>query len=347
MLPPRTFRLADIASELGGEVLGDAHTTVRGLASLVSAGPQDLSFLSRGRFRAQLGSTRAAAVIVGAADRDATRLPRIVCDDPYAYYARVAELFNPRVPPEPGVHASAVVEAGARVMPSASVGPLCHVAKRAFIGERVALGAGCAIGEGASIGEDSRLYALVSVYHECVVGKRAIIHSGAIIGADGFGMAREQHGWRKIPQLGRAVIGDDVEIGANTTIDRGALEDTVVEDGVKMDNQIQVGHNVHIGAHTAIAGCVGIAGSARIGRRCTIGGAASILGHLEIADDVHIGALGVVSRSITGPGEYAGFYPIQEKSRWARNAVLLRNLEDLARRVQALERELERRPPKE
>jgi len=311
------------------------------------AGPGDLSFLSRGRFRAQLASTRAAAVIVGAPDRDATRLPRIVCDDPYAYYARVAELFNPCLAPEPGLHPSACVEPGAQVMPSASIGPRCHVAQGAFIGERVSLGAGCAIGAHVRIGDDSRLYALVSIYPECVIGRRAVIHSGAVIGADGFGMAREGERWRKIPQLGKVVIGDDVEIGANTTIDRGALEDTVIEDGVKLDNQIQVGHNVHIGAHTAIAGCVGIAGSARIGRRCTIGGAASILGHLELADDVHIGAASVVTRSIREPGEYAGLYPIQDKARWARNAVLLRSLEKLARRVRALELELGRRSPEE
>ena len=335
--------LAEIAQRLGGEILGDANTRVCGLATLTGARSEDLSFLARGRFRSQLATTRAGAMIVGEADRDSTRLPRIVCRDPYAYYGRVAELFHPRLPPEPGRHPSAVVEEGARIMASANIGPHCYVAAGAFIGERVALGAGCSIGELASIGEDSLLHAQVSVYAGCVVGKRAIVHSGAVIGADGFGMAHEGEGWRKIPQLGRAVIGDDVEIGANTTIDRGALEDTVIEDGVKLDNQIQVGHNVRIGAHTAMAGCVGIAGSSHVGRRCTVGGGAVILGHLEIVDDVHVGAGSIVTRSIRQPGQYAGLYPLQEKSAWARNAVLLRNLEDLAKRVSELERQLEGR----
>ena len=343
MLTPRTLRLSEIAARLGGELLGDANTPVRGLASLPAAGPEELSFVARARFRSQLEATRAAAVIVGPADRDATRLPRIVCEDPYAYYARVAELFQNESAPEPGVHPSACIEPDVEVSAGASIGPHCFVGRGAFIGERVALGAGCAIGEGARIGGGSRLHARVSVYAGCVIGARAIVHSGAVIGADGFGMAREGEGWRKIPQLGRVVIGDDVEIGANTTIDRGALEDTVIEDGVKLDNQIQVGHNVHIGAHTALAGCVGIAGSAHIGRRCTVGGGAVILGHLEIADDVHIGAASVVTRSIRASGHYAGLYPMQPRDRWARNAVLLRNLEELAARVQALERELAER----
>jgi UDP-3-O-[3-hydroxymyristoyl] glucosamine N-acyltransferase len=336
----RTFRLAEIAQRLGGEVLGAADTAVSGLATLAGASPHDLSFFSQGRYRSQLQSTRAAAVIVGPSEREATPLPRIVCDDPYAYYARVAELLYPAQPPEPGVHPSAVVEPGAEVKPSASIGARCHVGAGAVIGERVQLGAGCAVGERARLGDDTRLHALVSVYHDCLIGRRAIVHSGAVIGADGFGMAREGEGWRKIPQLGKVVIGDDVEIGAGTTIDRGALDDTIIEDGVKLDNQIQVGHNVHIGANSAMAGCVGIAGSTRIGRRCTVGGGAVILGHLELCDDVHIGAASVVTRSILQPGEYAGLYPIQPKSEWARNAVLLRNLDRLAERVEVLERKL-------
>ena len=347
MQSPRTFRLSEIVQRLGGEVLGPADTEVRGMATLTGAAPGQLSFLSRGRFRAQLAATRASAVIVGESDRDSTPLPRIVCGDPYVYYARVAELFQGNERPAPGVHPSAVIEAEAQVAPSASIGALCHVGRGAIIGERTVLDAGCAVGEGASIGEDSLLRARVVVYKDCVIGRRAVIHSGAVIGADGFGMAREGEGWHKIPQLGRVVIGDDVEVGANTTIDRGALEDTVLEDGVKLDNQIQVGHNVRIGAHTAMAGCVGIAGSTRIGRRCTVGGGAVILGHLEIADDVHVGAASVVTRSIAQPGQYAGLYPLQPKAAWARGAVLLRNLDQLAARVGQLEQELRRRTPKE
>jgi UDP-3-O-[3-hydroxymyristoyl] glucosamine N-acyltransferase len=339
--------LGELAKSLGGDLIGDPQTVVTGLATLASAGPEDLTFVSRSRYRTELQSTRAGAVIVGPNDREATGLPRIVCDDPYSGYARAAELFDEQPGPAAGIHASAVVDPGAQVSATASVGPLCHIGAGAVIGERTVIGAGCAIGERAHIGEDCRLHARVAVYADCVVGHRAIVHSGAVIGADGFGMADEAGRWRKIPQLGRAVIGDDVEIGANTTIDRGALDDTVIEEGVKLDNQIQVGHNVRIGAHTAMAGCVGIAGSTRIGRHCTVGGGAVILGHLEICDRVHVGAASVVTRSIRAPGEYAGLYPLQEKPRWARNAVLVRNLDDLLERIEALERRLGTRTPKE
>jgi UDP-3-O-[3-hydroxymyristoyl] glucosamine N-acyltransferase len=343
----RTFRLADIARELGGEVVGDAATSVSGIATLQSAEPSDLSFFIQGRFRSLLEHTRAGAVIVGRKDREATQRPRIVCDDPYAYYALAAGLFYPPVPARPGIHPSAVVEEGALVDPSAEIGPGCHVAADARVGGRVVLGAGCAIGRGVEIGVDSRLYPRVTVYHECEIGRRVIIHSGAVIGADGFGMAPENGRWRKIPQVGRVLIGDDVEIGANTTIDRGALDDTVIEEGVKLDNQIQIGHNVRIGAHSALAGCVGVAGSARIGRRCTIGGAGMILGHLELSDDVHIAAATVVTRSIREAGQYAGFYPIQPKADWARNAALLRRLDTLVARLRALEKHPSKPPADE
>jgi UDP-3-O-[3-hydroxymyristoyl] glucosamine N-acyltransferase len=340
MRSPRTFTLSELAGRLGGEIVGDAATGVSGLATLQSAGPGDLSFFTHGRFRAQLEQTRAAAVIVSAGEREATPLPRIVCDDAYAYYARAAALLFPDPPPAAGIHATAVVDAAASVPASAEVGPGCHVGAGAVIGERVVLGAGCAVGRGSRIGDDSRLHARVTVYADCVVGRRAVVHSGAVIGADGFGMAREEGRWTKIPQVGRVVIGDDVEIGANTTIDRGALDDTVIEDGVKLDNQIQVGHNVRIGAHSALAGCVGVAGSARIGRRCTVGGGAVILGHLELADDVHISAATVVTRSIRRAGQYAGIYPLQPNDEWARNAALLRGLDGLAERLRALERKI-------
>jgi UDP-3-O-[3-hydroxymyristoyl] glucosamine N-acyltransferase len=343
-VPATNFRLADLARSLGGEVLGDPDTEVCALASLMSAGPGDLSFFNQARYRSQLDATRASAVIVSEAERDSTSLPRIVCSDPYAYYARAVALLHPEPVPAPGIHALAAVAPDAVIDPSASIGPGCHVGRGASVAARAVLEAGCSLGDGASLGEDSRLHANVTIYPRCVIGRRAIIHSGAVIGADGFGMAREGERWRKIPQIGRVVIGDDVEIGANTAIDRGALDDTVIEDGVKLDNLIQIGHNVRIGANTAMAGCVGVAGSARIGRRCTIGGGASILGHLEICDDVNIGALGIVSRSINEPGTYAGFYPLQKKKDWARTAVLLRNLERLHDRVEALERSLGEKP---
>jgi UDP-3-O-[3-hydroxymyristoyl] glucosamine N-acyltransferase len=343
-MPSRTFRLAEIAEHLGAEVLGPADTVVSRMATLASAGPGDLSFFSHARYRAQLAATRASAVIVGRAERDATGLPRVVCEDAYACYAKAAQMLHPSEAQAPGVHPSALVEPGAQVHASASIGARCHVGSGALVGERVVIGPGCVIGTGVRIGEGSRIHALVSIYEGCVLGKRAIVHSGAVIGADGFGMAREGEGWRKIPQLGKVIIGDDVEIGANTTIDRGALDDTVIEDGVKLDNLIQIGHNVRIGAHSAFAGCAGVAGSSRIGRRCTVGGGAVILGHLELCDDVHIAAASVVTRSISEPGEYAGLYPLQQKPEWARNAVLLRNLERLQQRVESLERSLGSKP---
>lgn len=329
--------LAEIVERLGGELVGDPGVAITQVATLESAGPANIAFLAQARYRPQLRATRAAAVILPQGARDATEIPRILCDDPYLYFARVSALLNPSLEVEPGVHPSAEIEPDAQVAASARIGPGCHIGRRAEIGEGVWIEAGCTIGDQARIGEGSRLHPSVVVYARCVVGRRAIVHSGVVIGADGFGMAFDAGQWLKIPQIGRVVIGDDVEIGANTTIDRGALDDTVIEDGVKLDNQIQIGHNVRVGAHTAIAGCVGIAGSARIGRHCTLGGAAMILGHLELADGVHISAGTLVTKSITRPGTYTGAYPIQENSAWRRTAARLRNLDRLEERIRMLE----------
>jgi UDP-3-O-[3-hydroxymyristoyl] glucosamine N-acyltransferase len=337
MSAPRTYLLADIAAHLQGELIGGGNPEIRGIATLEHAGPGDLSFLTHARYRAQLKSTGAAAVLLAAGDRDATQLPRIVCADPYLAYARAASLLYPAPVPVPGIHDSAVVDPRARIGAGTQIGAFCSLAGDVVVGGNVTVAPGCVIGDGVLIGDDSVIHANVSIYPGCRIGKRAIIHAGAVIGADGFGMAREGEGWRKIPQIGRVVVGDDVEIGANTTIDRGALDDTIIEDGVKLDNLIQIGHNVHIGAHSAFAGCVGIAGSAKIGRRCTIGGGSVVLGHLEIADDVHIGAASVVTKSIAKAGKYAGLYPIQERSEWAHNASLLRNLDKLSMRIRAVE----------
>ena len=298
--------LGQIVERLGGRVAGDANTLVHQVASLEGASPRHISFFTGSRYRAQLAATRAGAVVLGPEAEAETALPRIVAENPYAYFARLSQLFNPLAVQEPGVHPSAVV------------------AKSAKLGARVSIGAGCAIGERVTIGDDSVLYPRVVVYPGCTIGARAIIHSGAVIGADGFGIAEDEGHWVKIPQIGAVRIGDDVEIGANTTIDRGAIDDTVIEEGVKLDNQIQVGHNVRIGAHTAIAGCTGIAGSADIGRHCTIGGAAIILGHLRIADHVNISAGTLISRSILKPGTYTGVYPFDEHAAWARTAAGLR-----------------------
>jgi UDP-3-O-[3-hydroxymyristoyl] glucosamine N-acyltransferase len=328
---PRTYRLGEIVARLGGELAGDGDPEIRKMATLESAGPGDLSFVSSAKFLRQLSATRASAVILARGQREATRLPRILCVDPYAYYARAAQLLSPEAPPAPGVHPHAVVDAGAQVAASASVGPFCHVARGARLGERVVLGAGCAIGEDAQVGEDGRLGPSVTVYPRSVIGKRALIHAGAVIGADGFGIAPQGGRWIKIPQTGRVVIGDDVEIGANTTIDRGALDDTVIEDGVKLDNQIQVAHNVRIGAHTAIAAFAGIAGSAKIGKHCLIGGAARIMGHIEIADGVNVTATSFVTKSITTAGTYSAVLPAQPVREWAKTVANLRSLGQKAR----------------
>ncbi|HEY6239909.1 MAG TPA: UDP-3-O-(3-hydroxymyristoyl)glucosamine N-acyltransferase [Burkholderiales bacterium] len=336
----RTYRLGEIVARLGGELIGDPDAEIRRIAPLESAGVGDLCFLSNSKYRAKLRSTRASAVILSYEERDATNLPRILCDDPYVYYARAAQLFDSESRPVPGIHERAVVEAGAEIPASAAVGPGCHVGRGARLGERVVIDANCTIGEDAAIGEDSRLGPSVTIYSRCAIGKRALIHAGAVIGADGFGMAAAGGRWIKIPQTGRVIIGDDVEIGANTTIDRGALDDTVIEEGVKLDNQIQIGHNVHIGAHTAMAGCVAIAGSTRIGRHCAIGGAVRIIGHLTIADHVTVTAAAVVTKSISRAGVYAGVLPFAPAREWAKTVAHLRSLERLAGRVRELEKRL-------
>jgi UDP-3-O-[3-hydroxymyristoyl] glucosamine N-acyltransferase len=336
---PIQVRLADLVARFGGEALGDPGTAVGRVASLRSAGPGDITFLSNPRFRAELGRTKASAVIVGAGEREATHLPRIVCRNPLLYFAEVARLLNPEPRALPGVHPSAVVENGASVATDASVGAQCFVGAGAVIESQVVLSPGVHVGPGARIGRQSRLAARAVVHAGCIVGERALIHSGAVIGADGFGFTREAGRWTKIPQLGRVVIGNDVEVGANTTIDRGTLDDTVIEDGVKLDNQIQIAHNCRIGAHTVIAGCVGIAGSSTIGRHCVISGAAMISDHVTICDHVVISGGTLVASPIAEPGTYTGVYPFDTNRRWMRNAARLRRLDELAERVRALERQ--------
>lgn len=334
------FTLAELASRLGGRVAGDPDTVLRQVGTLDSAGPGQLSFLSNPRYRGRLAATRAAAVILDATAEGFTRLPRLVVENPYATFARASALFNPAEPVEAGLSPGAFVHPGAQVDPSASIAAGTSIDDGARVGPRSAIGPGCHLGRGARVGADCRLHASVVVYAGCVVGDRAILHSGVVIGADGFGFAPENGRWVKIPQAGSVRIGDDVEIGANTTIDRGAIEDTVIEDGVKLDNQIQIGHNCRVGAHTAMAGCVAVAGSARIGARCTVGAAALILGHLELADDVHVSAGTVVSRSVRKPGTVTGLFPSDEHAAWQRNAAHLRSLDALVRRVRALERKI-------
>ena len=337
------YSLREIARRFGGEIAGDPDFEVSGVATLESAGPDRIAFLANARYLPQLKATRAGAVIVGEPARAATRLPRIVCANPYAYFARVSALFHPEPAPRPGAHATAVIDAAARVAADAQVGPCAVIESGADIGPGCIIGAGCFIGEGAAIGAGTRLYPNVTVYHGCVIGARVILHSGVVIGADGFGIAMERGRWVKVPQVGRVVIGDDVEIGANTTVDRGALDDTVIEEGVKLDNQIQVAHNVRIGAHTAIAACTGIAGSARIGKHCRIGGASGIAGHITIADGVEISTYTLITKSIDRPGTYTGVYAFEPHRDWLRNAAQLRHLAELAQRVRELEKRAKQR----
>jgi UDP-3-O-[3-hydroxymyristoyl] glucosamine N-acyltransferase len=321
------LRLGDLVDSLGGELHGPRETPIDGLAPLESATPTQLSFLSNPRYQQQMAATRAACVIVSPAMREAAvaRGPAIVADDPYLYFARVTQLWKAHGAPAdagPAIHPAAVVDPQAVVDPTARIGPLCVVERGARIGAGTVLKSRVTVGEG------------------CTIGARCILHPGVVIGADGFGFAPNQGTWEKIEQLGAVRIGDDVDIGANTCIDRGALADTVIEDGVKLDNLIQVGHNVRIGRHTAIAGCAGIAGSATIGAHCTIGGRAGILGHLTIADHVHISSFTLVSRSIHKPGHYTGIFPIDDNADWEKNAASLKQLHSLRDRVRSLEKKL-------
>lgn len=339
--------LTAIVARLGGRVAGNAGTVISQVGSLENAGDSEIAFFSNPRYRARLEQTRAAAVVLAASAENLTTLPKIVADNPYAYFAHLSRLFNPDPEPSPGVHADALVDRSASIAPSAQIGPGAVIGPGAMIGERSSVGAGSHVGEGVMIGEGCRLYPAVVVYPGCTIGSRVILHSGVVIGADGFGLAGEGGRWLKIPQIGGVILGDDVEIGANTTIDRGAIDDTVVEEGVKLDNQIQIGHNCRIGAHTAMAGCVAVAGSAKIGRSCTFGAGAIVLGHLSIVDDVHVSAATVISRSINKPGTYTGMFPFDDNESWAKNTALVRHLSELADRVRALEKRLSEKENKD
>ena len=334
------FTLGELARQVGGKVHGDADCIIRAVATLQNAQPGEITFLANPRYRKYLSATRASAVILSADAQADCPVIAWVVDNPAVAYARAAALLHPIPAAVPGIHPSAYVSPDATIHASASIGPQCVVEAGVQIDAGVTIGPGCFIGEHSRVGADSRLLAHVTLCHGSHIGRRVLIHPGAVIGSDGFGLANDAGKWVKIPQLGRVRIGDDVEIGANTTIDRGALEDTVLEEGVKLDNQIQVAHNVHIGAHTAIAGCVGIAGSAKIGKRCTIGGGVGIAGHLEVADDVHITGMTLVSKSILEPGTYSSGAPAQPNHIWNKNFARFRQLDEMARRLKDVEHSL-------
>jgi UDP-3-O-[3-hydroxymyristoyl] glucosamine N-acyltransferase len=337
-----------LVERFGGQLAGDPNLEVTGIAPLDGAGASHISFLSNSKLRAEASQSTAGALIVSPLD-DATvavtyRGARIVTTNPYAYFARAAQYFASldEIAPAPGIDPSASVAAGAEIDPSAHIGPNVRIEAGAVIKAGAVIDAGCFIGRDAVIGQGTHLFANATFHARCVIGARGIVHSGAVVGTDGFGFAREDGVYIKIPQTGRVVIGDDVDIGASTTIDRGALADTVIEDGVKLDNQIQIGHNCHIGAHTAMAGCVGVAGSAKIGKHCTFGGAAMVLGHLTIADNVHISSGSMVSRSILEPGQYTGFYPLAKNSEWEKSAAIVRNLASMRDKIRALEKTIKK-----
>ena len=335
-------RIGELAALLGGELIGDPGLGVDRIGTLEAATPTTIAFLAHPRYQSQLAASGAGCVIVAPALREAAaaRGAAIVCADPYLAFARLTQWWAARTRPAtvPGVHASAVVESGAVIDPSASIGALAFVGAGARIGAGAVVSAQAHVGAGASVGQASVLKPRAMLAEGCRIGARGIVHGGAVIGADGFGFAPDHGRWAKIEQLGGVVIGDDVEIGANTCIDRGALDDTVIEDGVKLDNLVQIGHNVRVGAHSAFAGCVGVAGSAKIGRHCTAGGGAIILGHLELADHVHITAATVVTRSILKPGQYSGLFPIDDNASWEKNAATLKQLYTLRERLRALEK---------
>lgn len=339
--PGLTLSLDQIAERFGARVIGDGAVRVSQVATLESARATHISFLTNPRYQKQAETTQAGAVIVGETEAvTVQRRPLLVCANPYAVFARLSAHFNPPPAVAAGVHARAAVDPTATIAASARVEAGAVIAAGAHIGPGTWIGPNCSVGERVRIGAHGRLHANVSIYHDCELGDRVIVHAGAVIGADGFGLAMEQGSWRKIPQIGRVVVGNDVEIGANTCIDRGALDDTVIEDDVKLDNQIQIGHNCRIGAHTAIAGCVGIAGSTRIGRYCRIGGSAMIGGHLEIADQVEIGGATPVAKSILKAGHYSGVFPVSLHEDWLKNAAHIRRLDILATRIKQLEARL-------
>ena len=341
MTAAKTFSLAALARHLGGTLTEGDDILVRGLSTLQSAGPESLSFFANGRYLHQLRETCAAAVLLAPEHRDDCPVPAILVDNPYLAFARASQLFDWRQAVTPGVHATAVVADDAQVDASAELGPHVVVESGAQIAAHAVIGPGSVVGRDCRIGENTRLEANVTLYANVRIGRDALIHSGTVIGADGFGFAPTPQGWEKVCQLGGVVVGDRVEIGSCVSIDRGALDDTVIGDGVKLDDQVLIAHNVVIGRDTAIAGCTAVAGSTRIGERCTIAGLSGITGHLQIADGTHVTAMSLVSRSIKQPGVYSSGTGLEPHRQWKRNVVRFRQLDELARRVRKLEQATE------
>jgi UDP-3-O-[3-hydroxymyristoyl] glucosamine N-acyltransferase len=336
-----SYSASQLAERFGLAVHGDGTVPVTGVSTLARATTGQLAFLANPRYRVQLEDTRAGVVVMRAAEAPGYPATALLADDPYAAFARIAALFERREPMTAGVHPSAVVAPGASVDALAQVGPFASIGARSMIAAGAIVGPGCVVGEDCVVGEGCELVANVTLVRRVRLGRRVLIHPGAVLGADGFGLAMDAGRWLKIPQLGGVVVGDDCEIGANTTIDRGAIDDTVLEEDVRLDNQIQVGHNVRIGAHTAMAGCSAVAGSAVIGRYCLIGGGAGVLGHLELCDRVVVTAMSLVTHSIREPGEYSSGTPLMDNRSWRRNAARFKQLDALARRMRAADKDPE------
>ncbi|ALG68809.1 UDP-3-O-(3-hydroxymyristoyl)glucosamine N-acyltransferase [Beggiatoa leptomitoformis] len=336
-----SISLAELATTIGAELHGaESSTVVSGINSLVRATSQEVSFFSNRRYRAELLKTQAAAVIITAKDHTDCPVPVLLMNNPYLGYALAATLFNPPPVKPVGIHPTAWVSPQATLGKNGYIGAHAVIEANAILGDNVFIGAHCVVGEGVHVGADTQLIAQVTLCTGTQLGKRVVIQPGAVIGADGFGLANHQGEWIKVPQLGGVVVGDDVEIGANTTIDKGALEDTIIERGVKLDNQIQIAHNVHIGEHTAIAGCVGIAGSTRIGRYCMIAGGVGIVGHIEIVDHVHVTGGSIILQSILAPGVYSSGTPLELNHQWHRNYHRFKQLDEMAKRLTSLEKTL-------
>jgi UDP-3-O-[3-hydroxymyristoyl] glucosamine N-acyltransferase len=339
------FRLSELRDRLGGEIRGDSDPLLTGVASLDQAKAQQLGYVVGPAYLKQARATQAGALLIGPrlADSDLA-MPCLLVANPHATFARATALFNPEPPLRPGIHPSATIDVNASLDADCEIGPGVVIESGARIGPRTRIAANSVIGRDASVGSDCRIFANVTVYHGCRLGDRVMLHAGSVIGADGFGQAWDSDHWVKVPQVGVVIIGDDVEIGAGTTVDRGALDDTVIEAGVKIDNQVQIGHNCHIGAHSAIAGCVGIAGSTHVGKRCRLGGGVVIMDHYRIADDVTISAGSFVAKDILKAGVYTGIQPVMAHADWLRNAAQIRHLADMRARLGALEKRLEALP---
>ncbi len=336
---PASHTAADLAARFDLDLRGDPAQVVEGVATLARAGARQLAFLANPRYRSQLAASSAGLVVMRAEDAEGFAGNALIAKDPYAAFAKMSALFDVRPASVPGVHAMAVVDPSAEVSPEACIGPFVSIGARTRVEAGAIIGPGCVIGEDCVVGAACELVANVSLVRRVRLGKRVLVHPGAVLGADGFGLAMEHGRWLKIPQLGGVVVGDDCEIGANTTIDRGALDDTVLEEDVRLDNQIQIGHNVRIGAHSAMAGCSAVAGSATIGRYCLIGGGAGILGHLEVCDRVVVTAMSLVTSSIREPGEYSSGTPLMDNRSWRKSAARFKQLDALARQAGARNKE--------